>query len=240
MTIQPSPPTVINLPEQTFTYSKSDVDDAVYNPPDSNPDVLAQKEGQGHIEGQDVQEFARGIFQQRTLPENHRSEGANRAGHELGLALATEGAAFVVGWGLRSLGAAVQSGRIPIFLPTGAGGAGGFVRFGRRAAEGAGTFARELVPADLGLGEEAQFIGRIAGEQGGVANVAVDWVGGEMGNSGMAALARLKDIARDEGAASIRIQTSRVVEITGVLRKWLTSRGFQSLEDGTMLYEGPL
>jgi hypothetical protein len=116
---------------------------------------------------------------------------------------------------------------------------GGVIGGGGAATE-TGTFARELLPADLGLGEDAQFIGRISGIKGGVADVAVDWVGGEMGNSGMAALARIKDIARAEGATSIRIQTSRVVETTGVLRRWLASRGFQAMEDGAMRYEGPL
>src|SRR5260370_9323382 len=54
------------------------------------------------------------------------------------------------------------------------------------AAEGAGAFARELLPADLGLGQEAQFIGRISGGKGGVANVDVVWSGGAMGDSGLA------------------------------------------------------
>jgi RHS repeat-associated protein len=118
------------------------------------------------------------------------------------------------------------------------------------AAAGAGHVAeavniapRALVAADLGLeGTTAIVEGTFAIKKG-QAIVKVSYLGDpskKLLKHVFTVLDKLKEAARAEGATSLRIETTPVIEETGFLRKFLTRSGFASRTNGTMFFTSDL
>jgi hypothetical protein len=104
------------------------------------------------------------------------------------------------------------------------------------------TSARALTAADLGLDGTDAIVQGTMRVKGGRALVKVDYLGSEkgLGTAGLKAFGRLKEAAKAEGATSLRIETSPIIESSGRLRTILGKQGFQSRPNGTMFYEGGL
>jgi RHS repeat-associated protein len=113
---------------------------------------------------------------------------------------------------------------------------------GAPAARGAVTSSRALSAADLGLEGTDAIVQGTFRIKAGRALVKVDYLGSEtgLGRAGLGAWSKLQKAARAEGATSIRVETSPVIEMTGKLQRILSKLGFQSRPNGTMFYEGGL
>jgi hypothetical protein len=71
-------------------------------------------------------------------------------------------------------------------------------------------------------------------------SVRVDYIGGKLGLKAFGALARLKENMAAEGATEIHIDTTPIIERSGMLMKYLTRSGFMPRTNGTMFYDGRL
>ncbi|XYI04238.1 RHS repeat domain-containing protein [Sorangium sp. So ce1128] len=112
----------------------------------------------------------------------------------------------------------------------------------KKPEKGGVTISRALTQADFGFeGTDADIQGTFRVKDG-RALVKVDYLGSAngVGRLGPRAWSRLQDAARAEGATSIRVETTPVIEQTGRLTKILSKLGFQSRPNGTMFYEGGL
>ncbi len=104
------------------------------------------------------------------------------------------------------------------------------------------TSSRALTQSDFGLeGTDAEIQGTIRVKDG-RALVKVEYLGSAqgLGRLGPRAWSRLHPAARTEGATSIRVETTPVIEHTGRRMRVLSKLGFRSRPNGTMFYEGQL
>jgi len=112
----------------------------------------------------------------------------------------------------------------------------------RAFAGGRSTFSRPLTAGDLGLADDAVVEGTFA-LRGSKATAYVQYLGKPpegLGASLLGARNSLSAAARADGATTLRIETSPVIEKTTTLRKGLLRKGFAERPNGTMWWEGGL
>jgi hypothetical protein len=104
------------------------------------------------------------------------------------------------------------------------------------------TAKRALEAADLGLDEAKAIVQGTFGVKGGKATAYIKYLGEAQPGAGIGrglleAKNNLKSLARSEGAGSLRIETTRVIEESGRLERVLQRAGFQTRPNGTMWFE---
>ena len=118
---------------------------------------------------------------------------------------------------------------------------GGFIgAMGEAGATGPAKIVRPLVAADLGVPESAVVKGTFS-LKAGKATAKIDYLGAAddgLGRSLLDARKSLNEVAKAEGASSLRIETSPIIEETGRLRGILLKKGFQERSNATMYWEG--
>jgi hypothetical protein len=158
---------------------------------------------------------------------DHRAIGAH------GLTTLVLGAAAVVG--IANGVAALAEAAVARGATAGAGAQG--------TTKGRGAdFVRPLTAADLGLAENAIVEGTLA-LRGGKATAVVKYLGAPPEGFGLGvarARGALANVAKSDGAISLRIETSRIIEPSGRLGPLLERFGFQQRPNGTMWWEGGL
>jgi RHS repeat-associated protein len=113
---------------------------------------------------------------------------------------------------------------------------------GTKSVAGAKT-VRPLTAADMGVVEGADVKGTFAVRDG-KATAYIEYLGkpenGSLAAGMLGARKTLKIAAREAGARTLRIESTRVIELTGRLLKIMEKAGFQARPDGTMWWEGSL
>jgi RHS repeat-associated protein len=108
---------------------------------------------------------------------------------------------------------------------------------------GGPCFQRPLIPADLGLEGTDAIVEGTFRLKAGQAVIKVAYLGSpgkQLAAHARAIIPRLKDLARAQGATSMRIETSYIIEMTGGLDRLLVRLGFQARNNGTMFLESAL